>query len=49
MATAPGRTVHESRAPDADLPAFFQSPYEAAADTANWDRAALEWAGPVRG
>ncbi len=41
--------VRQSKSPDADLLAFFQSTYEAAAEKASWDRAALEWDGPRRG
>jgi hypothetical protein len=38
----PYDSVRESADPDSTLLAFLQSTYEAAADTANWDRAALE-------
>jgi hypothetical protein len=38
----PYDAVRESRDPDETLLAFFQSTYEAAADLARWDRAALE-------
>ena len=38
----PYTAVRESADPDAALLAFFQSTYEAAADLAGWDRAALE-------
>jgi hypothetical protein len=38
----PYTAVREAADPDADLLAFFQSTYEAAADLAGWDRAALE-------
>jgi len=34
--------VRRSASPDDTLLAFFQSTYEAAADLAHWDRAALE-------
>jgi hypothetical protein len=39
----PYDTVRESDDPDRLLLEFFQSTYEAAADLAHWDRAALEW------
>ncbi|MEN1678029.1 MAG: DUF5996 family protein [Planctomycetota bacterium] len=45
----PYDAVRQSATPDEDLLAFFQSTYEAAAETAKWDRKALEWDGPVRG
>ncbi len=45
----PYSAVQQSATPDEDLLAFFQSTYEAAASTANWDRDALEWQGPERG
>jgi hypothetical protein len=35
--------VRRSSSPDETLLAFLQSTYEAAADLARWDRAALEW------
>ena len=38
----PYARVRDSADPDATLLAFFQSTYEAAADLAKWDRAALE-------
>jgi uncharacterized protein DUF5996 len=38
----PYTDVRTADDPDADLIAFFQSTYEAAADLAHWDRAALE-------
>ena len=38
----PYADVRTSADPDADLLAFFQSSYDAAADLAAWDRAALE-------
>ncbi|MDQ1370871.1 MAG: hypothetical protein QOF20_3224, partial [Acidimicrobiaceae bacterium] len=38
----PYRAVRAADNPDALLLAFFQSTYEAAADLAGWDRAALE-------
>jgi hypothetical protein len=38
----PYTTVREAEDPDATVLAFFQSTYEAAADLAHWDRAALE-------
>lgn len=38
----PYEAVHTAAAPDAVLLAFLQSTYEAAADLAGWDRAALE-------
>lgn len=40
----PYDAVRRAPAPDAALLAFLQSTYEAAADLANWDRAALECA-----
>ena len=45
----PYEAIRQSNTPDADLLAFFQSTYDAAAETGNWDRAALEWEGPQRG
>jgi hypothetical protein len=39
----PYDAVRESDDPDRTLLEFFQSTYEAAADLARWDRAALEW------
>ena len=42
----PYDAVHQSKTPDADLLAFFQSTYDAAAETGSWDRQALEWDGP---
>ncbi len=44
----PYAAVQQSQTPDEDLLAFFRTTYEAAADTARWDRAALEWNGPAR-
>lgn len=44
----PYEALRHSDSPDADLLAFFQSTYDAAAETGNWDRAALEWDGPRR-
>lgn len=44
----PYEALRTSETPDADLLAFFQSTYVAAAGTGKWDRAALEWDGPVR-
>ena len=38
----PYTAVRTAADPDAALLAFFQSTYEAAADLAGWDRAALE-------
>ena len=38
----PYEAVRTARDPDAALLAFLQSTYEAAADLADWDRAALE-------
>ncbi len=38
----PYTAVREAEDPDATLLAFFQSTYEAAADSGKWDRAALE-------
>ena len=43
----PYARVRESATPDATLLEFLQSTYEAAADLARWDRAALERANPV--
>lgn len=44
----PYEAIRQSSSPDADLIAFFQSTYDAAAETGNWDRTALEWDGPDR-
>ena len=44
----PYHAVVNSSTPDEDLLEFFQSTYEAAASTANWDRDSLEWEGPQR-
>ncbi|MEM8679726.1 MAG: DUF5996 family protein [Planctomycetota bacterium] len=44
----PYSAIQQSRTPTQDLLAFFQSTYDAAADTAQWDREALEWDGPIR-
>ena len=44
----PYDALRRSASPDADLLAFFQSTYEAAAATAQWDRGSLEWDGPER-
>lgn len=44
----PYDAVRQSDSPDDDLLAFCQSTYDAAAETANWDRPALEWDGPQR-
>jgi len=38
----PYDSIRQSATPDADLLAFFDSTYSAAADAAGWDRAALE-------
>jgi hypothetical protein len=38
----PYRAVRTADDPDAMLLSFFQSTYEAAAELAHWDRAALE-------
>ena len=38
----PYEAVRTAADPDATLMAFMQSTYEAAAEAANWDRAALE-------
>jgi hypothetical protein len=38
----PYGVVQTSKDPDAALLAFFQSTYEAAADSAHWDRTSLE-------
>jgi hypothetical protein len=40
--------VRNAALPDVMLFEFFQSTYDAAANLANWDRAALEYAGPQR-
>jgi hypothetical protein len=45
----PYRDVRQAGDPDATLLAFFQSTYEAAAELARWDRAALEVAPAVPG
>ena len=42
----PYEAVRSDAAPDRALLAFLQSTYEAAADRAGWDRAALERASP---
>lgn len=42
----PYTAVREAEDPDATLLAFFQTTYEAAADLADWDRAALEMTEP---
>ena len=39
----PYDAVRESETPEADLMAFLESTYQAAADRAGWDREALEW------
>ena len=44
----PYEAIRQSDSPDADLFAFFQSTYDAAAETGNWDRPSLEWDGPQR-
>ena len=44
----PYEAICQSSSPNADLLAFFQSTYDAAADTGQWDRASLEWDGPMR-
>ncbi len=44
----PYEAIRTSSTPDEDLLAFFESTYEAAAEEAGWDRAALEWDGPAR-
>lgn len=44
----PYEAIRQSDSPDADLLEFFQSTYDAAAVTGNWDRDALEWDGPER-
>ena len=41
----PYEVVRRSATPDEDVLAFVQSTYEAAADLAGWDRAALERSG----
>jgi hypothetical protein len=40
--TLPYNAVREADDPDAMLLKFLQSSYDVAADTGNWDRAALE-------
>ena len=40
------RDVREAADPDQALLDFLQSTYEAAARTADWDRASLEWTDP---
>lgn len=42
----PYAAIQASATPAADLLAFFQSTYEAAAEKAAWDRHGLEWSGP---
>ena len=42
----PYKAVRTAPDPDATLLEFLQSTYEAAANTANWDRAALERPAP---
>lgn len=42
----PYAAIRQSKSPDSDLLAFFQSTYDAAAEKAGWDRGALEWDGP---
>lgn len=44
----PYAAIAQSTTPEADLLAFFQNTYAAAADNARWDRPALEWDGPQR-
>ena len=44
----PYEAIRQSSQPEVDLLAFFQSSYEAAAETGNWDRESLEWNGPKR-
>jgi len=44
----PYAAVQSSPTPEADLLAFFESTYEAAAYCAGWDREALEWNGPAK-
>ncbi|MEO8605579.1 MAG: DUF5996 family protein [bacterium] len=45
----PYEAVRTAAKPDEVLLEFLQSTYEAAADLGRWDRAALEWTGPVPG
>lgn len=42
----PYQAICQSDSPDADLLAFFQRTYDAAAETGKWNRASLEWDGP---
>jgi hypothetical protein len=44
----PYEEMRRSADPDSELLAFLQSTYEAAADCAGWDRAALEVVPPAR-
>ena len=44
----PYAAIRQSKSPDRDLLAFFQTTYDAAAEKANWDRTSLEWNGPRR-
>ena len=44
----PYSAIQQSPTPEADLLAFFQTTYEAAAEKAAWNREALEWDGPTR-
>lgn len=44
----PYDVVRQAASPDAVLLDFLQTTYEAGADAAGWDRAALEWSGPTR-
>ncbi|MDX1530544.1 MAG: DUF5996 family protein, partial [Rhodothermales bacterium] len=44
----PYDAVREAADPDATLLDFLRTTYAAAADRGEWDRAALEWDGPVR-
>lgn len=39
----PYDSIHAAARPDAEVKEFLQSTYEAMADLAHWDRAALEW------
>src|SRR5207247_1143151 len=49
MALLPYEDVRRSKDPHATLLSFLQSAYEAGANLAAWDRAALEGAPPQRG
>lgn len=44
----PYEAIRQSSSPDNDLLEFFQSTFDAAAETGDWDRDSLEWTGPER-